>query len=61
MSKKPKQCPFAHPIKSGSAIEPINSHFHGVCRDCGAQGPEADSFAEALEAWNARRDGDGKQ
>ncbi|RUU29723.1 hypothetical protein [Mesorhizobium sp. M6A.T.Ce.TU.016.01.1.1] len=59
MSKQPKPCPFAHPINVGSAIEPINNHFHGVCHDCGAEGPQAETFAEALKAWNARRSGDG--
>ncbi|RWF02962.1 hypothetical protein [Mesorhizobium sp.] len=59
MSKQPKPCPFAHPINAGSAIEPINSHYHGVCHDCGAEGPQAATFAEALKAWNARRSGDG--
>jgi hypothetical protein len=50
-----KPCPFDHRIKAGAAIEPINSHFHGVCQDCGASGPEAESYADALKAWNARR------
>ncbi|RUW69831.1 hypothetical protein [Mesorhizobium sp. M2A.F.Ca.ET.067.02.1.1] len=56
---KLKPCPFDHPIRNGSAIEPINNHFHGICRDCGAQGPEAEKFAEALVLWNARRRSDG--
>ncbi|RWF66877.1 hypothetical protein [Mesorhizobium sp.] len=61
MPNTPKPCPFDHPIRQGAAIEPINNHFHGLCRDCGAQGPEAENFAEALKAWNARRSGDGQQ
>ncbi|MER9901650.1 hypothetical protein [Mesorhizobium sp. M0130] len=60
-SKQPQACPFEHPISIGSTIEPINNHFHGVCHDCGAHGPEGNTYAEALEAWNARRSGDGKQ
>jgi hypothetical protein len=55
MAKDPKACPFDHPVESGSAIEAINDHFHGVCKDCGAQGPERDSYAAALVAWNSRR------
>lgn len=59
MPKSQKPCPFDHPVFAGTAVDPINNHYHGVCRDCGAQGPEAESFAEALKAWNARRrDGD---
>ena len=61
MPSQLKPCPFAHPIKKGVAVEPIDGHFHGVCHDCAAQGPEAPSFAEALKAWNSRRSGDGKQ
>jgi hypothetical protein len=59
----PIPCPFQHPIRRGSHVEPVNSHFHVVCRDCGAQGPEAKTWAGALGAWNDRRktDGDGHQ
>jgi hypothetical protein len=62
MPTTPETCPFQHPIKLGSHVEPVNSHFHVVCRDCGAQGPERRTWAEALKAWNNRRhDGtDGK-
>lgn len=57
----PTSCPFTHPIRRGSHVEPVNSHFHVVCRDCGAQGPEAKTWGEALKTWNDRRktDGDG--
>lgn len=61
MPRDIKPCPFDHRTKAGASIEPINSHFHGVCRDCGASGPQAESYAEALKAWNARRGTDGKQ
>ncbi|RWQ12378.1 hypothetical protein [Mesorhizobium sp.] len=60
-SKQPKPCPFDHPINTGSAIEAINQHFHGVCHDCGATGPEGSTYAEALKGWNSRRSGDRKQ
>lgn len=58
-------CPFHHPISHGSRPEQINSHWHVVCRDCGATGPERTTYAEAIKAWNARRtpsgDGDGSK
>jgi hypothetical protein len=60
MTKRPSPCPFNHPIKNGPHVEPVDGHFHVVCRDCAAQGPERGSFAEALEAWNDRRKGDGQ-
>lgn len=59
-SKQPKACPFDHPIVAGSSIDSVNEHFQGACHDCGAHGPEAGSYAEALKSWNARRT-DGKQ
>lgn len=60
-SATPKPCPFQHQIRRGSHVEPINSHFHVVCRDCGTQGPEGKTWAAAQKAWNDRRktDGDG--
>jgi hypothetical protein len=62
MPTDPIPCPFEHPIRRGSHVEPINSHFHVVCRDCGAQGPDKRTWAEALKGWNSRRkaDGDGQ-
>ncbi|TPN38676.1 hypothetical protein FKO01_04940 [Mesorhizobium sp. B2-3-3] len=50
-----KLCPFTHPIKRGSHVEPVDDYFHVVCRDCGAQGPERNTWAEAFKAWNDRR------
>jgi hypothetical protein len=63
MPTTPKPCPFQHPIRRGSRVEPVNNHFHVVCRDCGAQGPEGKTWAVALGAWNDRRktDGDGTE
>lgn len=55
-----KSCPFEHPVLRGVAVDPINSHFHVLCFDCLAAGPERGSWAEAQEAWNQRRGRDGQ-
>lgn len=52
-----KACPF-----DGSrqiTINPIADKFRAHCEKCGAEGPEADSWAEAEAAWNRRVQGDG--
>ena len=61
MPSQPAQCPFDHTIRRGTKVEQIDRHFHVACQDCGATGPERNTFAQALEAWNTRRkiDGDG--
>lgn len=60
MPARPAHCPFAHTIRHGAHVEPVDGHFVVVCRDCAAQGPERETWAEAVEAWNDRRKGDGQ-
>lgn len=60
MASKTKHCPFKHPISRGAQVDQINHHYRVLCEDCGATGPERESYAEAQEAWNARRIGNGK-
>lgn len=61
MPTQPDRCPFDHPIRRGNKVESLDGHFHVICRDCGATGPDRRSVADALNAWNRRRshDGDG--
>lgn len=59
MASKIKPCPFQHPVLRGAQVDQINHHFRVLCQDCGATGPERATWAEAQEAWNTRRSGNG--
>lgn len=61
MPKRLKSCPFCGSHNLG--VIQIGA-FHVECHECGAQGPQAGTWAKAEQLWSARRDrmtdGDGK-
>ena len=56
MTKAPalRSCPFC----GGHNLQVHSIHLRVECIDCYAEGPEANSRAEAIAAWNARPGGD---
>ncbi|MER8882577.1 Lar family restriction alleviation protein [Mesorhizobium sp. M0816] len=52
-----RECPFDH--SRDVAVEHFNGDYHVKCKRCGAQGPTADTWAEAERLWN-HRDGSDK-
>lgn len=59
--KPPKPCPFcgSHYVEPSPSGEYAPIARWITCRDCGADGPTADTPAEAVDAWNDRTTGSG--
>lgn len=59
MPTRLQPCPFDNSRKL--KVEHFNGDYHVKCQRCGAQGPAADTWAEAEKLWNTRpaQDGDG--
>lgn len=47
-----RECPFDK--SRDLTLEHFNGDYHVRCRKCGAQGPTADTWAEAEKLWNDR-------
>jgi hypothetical protein len=49
---KPRRCPFCK--KAKGEIRRRGGAFLGMCPNCGAKGPNQESYDDALHAWNGK-------
>lgn len=54
MSPREKSCPFCGNQNLRRPMQDVVLKWLIGCIDCGAEGPQADSPAEAIAAWNRR-------